>query len=384
MKVLQLSKFYPPFRGGIETAVHALTEGLVSLGISVEVLCSGTRRETQRDEFPGYRVTRAGSWGRVLSTSMAPELIREMRRRRFTQDVIHVHMPDPMAALALYLNRPDARIVVHWHSDVIRQKISRKLYEPLQTWLLQTADAVVVTTQTYADASGPLQAWLPKLHIIPIGIRDDSAGVNPRRVQAVRRALGGRRLVLAMGRLASYKGFDVLLNAACALPDDHAVVLIGEGECRAALQQQIARHGLHDKVLLTGELDAEDVHAYLAVCDVFCMPSISRAESFGLAMVEAMSFGKPVVATDIPGSGTPNVNIDGRTGYNVPVGMPSALAAALCRVTTQPMMAHAMGQAGRQRFLAEYTADKMTRRTLALYEQVLEREIWTPGRGEAA
>lgn len=109
MRVLQLSKFYPPFRGGIETTVHELTEGLVRAGVPVEVLCSGIGRGTQCDEFPGYRVTRASSWGLLLSTSMAPALIREMRRRRRSQDLIHVHMPDPMTALALYLSRPDRR-----------------------------------------------------------------------------------------------------------------------------------------------------------------------------------------------------------------------------------------------------------------------------------
>ena len=384
MRVLQLSKFYPPFRGGIETTVHELTEGLVQVGVSVEVLCSGTQRETQCDEFPGYRVTRAASWGRLLSTSMAPALISETRRRRSAQDLIHVHMPDPMAALALYLSRPAARVVVHWHSDVIRQQISRKLYEPLQTWLLNMADAIIVTTQAYAEASKPLQPWLHKLRVIPIGIRDHSGCVNQQRLLAVRRALGGRRAVVAVGRLASYKGYDVLVEAARELPDDHVIVVIGEGECRAALQRQVSRLGLQDKVLLTGELDAEDVHAYLAACDVFCLPSTSRAESFGLAMVEAMSFGKPVVASAIPGSGAPHVNVDGRTGYNVPVGATSALAAALRRVTSQPTAAQALGQAGRQRFLAEYTAETMTRRTLALYEHVLGREIWTPGQHEAA
>jgi rhamnosyl/mannosyltransferase len=384
MRVLQLSKFYPPFRGGIETAVHELTEGLVHAGVPVEVLCSGTRRGTQCDEFPGYRVTRASSWGRLLSTSMAPALIGEMRRRRASQDLVHVHMPDPMAALALYLSRPTARLVVHWHSDVIRQQVSLKLYEPLQTWLLDTADAIIVTTQAYADASRPLAPWLHKVRVIPIGIRDHSSALSQARLLAVRRALAGRRAVVAVGRLASYKGYDVLIDAARELPPDHAVVVIGEGECRQALQNQIAQLGLQDKVLLTGELDGEEVRAYVAACDVFCMPSTSRAESFGLSMIEAMSFGRPVVASAIPGSGVPQVNLDGRTGYNVPIGAPSALAAALRRVTTQPSTAQSLGRAARKHFLAEYTSDKMMERTLALYEQVMGRRIWTPGQNEAA
>jgi len=193
MRVLQLTKFYSPFRGGIESAVLQLTEGLRDAGVDVEVLCCNTQRRTNREQFSGYRVTRASSLARFLSTSMSPALLFEVMRRRSKHDVIHVHMPDPMAALALYFAKPQARVVVHWHSDVVRQRISLKLYEPLQRWLLRRADRVIATSRDYADASGTLRSWAAKVQVIPLGIRDMHSSVDPEEVAALRGAWGSKR-----------------------------------------------------------------------------------------------------------------------------------------------------------------------------------------------
>ena len=77
MRVLQLSKFYPPVMGGIESVAWELTEGLHRAGIECRVLCSNQSRETVRERAPsGYEVLRVGSWGRVLSTSLVPRLTR--------------------------------------------------------------------------------------------------------------------------------------------------------------------------------------------------------------------------------------------------------------------------------------------------------------------
>ena len=160
MKALQISKFYPPVMGGIESVAFELTEGLNRRGVETDVLCAHTGPSTLRERSPtGYRIVRAGSLGKLLSTSMSLAMLREARRMCDAYDVIHVQMPDPMAALALWFARPRARIVLHWQSDVINQRRALKLYEPLQTWLLRRADAIIATTPQYAEASPSLRAW---------------------------------------------------------------------------------------------------------------------------------------------------------------------------------------------------------------------------------
>ena len=230
MRLLQVSKFYWPVMGGIEKVAWELVEGLTRAGVATDVLCSHQRPETEVDQFPGYTVVRAASLGMLLSTSMAPEMLRHMRRMAADSDIVHVHMPDPMAAAAIWAVRPAGRLVVHWHSDVVRQRHAMKFYAPLQNWLLSRADAIVATSEPYAASSNALQAWRSKVEVIPIGISDNCAQGSSEKAAAIRQRFSHRRIVFALGRMTYYKGFEVLIEAAAALPDDCVVLIGGDGE----------------------------------------------------------------------------------------------------------------------------------------------------------
>jgi glycosyltransferase involved in cell wall biosynthesis len=306
MRVLQISKFYPPVMGGIESVAWELTEGLNRAGVATDVLCSNQSGRTTRERSrSGYAVTRAGSWGTMLSTSIAPAMLHELRKLRRAYDVVHVHMPDPMAAAAIWAARPPGALVVHWHSDVIRQRRALKLYEPLQRWLLARADAVVATSEPYARASAVLQAWRNKIEVIPVGISDTHALACGVKAGALRQRFRGRRIVFALGRMTYYKGFDILIEAAAALPDDCVVLIGGEGELLDHYRSAVARRGLAGKVHLLGHIDDDELPSHFAACDVYCMPSTVRAEAYGVAMVEAMVMAKPIVAPTSPAPACP-------------------------------------------------------------------------------
>lgn len=372
MKILQLSKFYPPVRGGIETTAYELTEGINRRGVSADVLCANDSAVTVRERAPaGYLITRAASVGRLLSVSVAPCLVSETREVAGRYDVIHVHMPDPLAALALRIARPRARVVLHWHSDIVRQRFSRKLYEPLQNWLLSRADAIIATTPAYAQSSAVLQHWSAKVHIIPIGISDPSPAANPERVGVIRATYPGRRLVLGLGRMTYYKGFDVLIRAARLLPDDVQVLIGGTGDRFNLCREQIESLGVQDKVQLLGPLSEQDVVDHYAAADVFCLPSTARSEAFGVAMLEAMAMSKPVVSTHIEGSGVPWINQNGVTGLTVPVGQAGPLATALVRLLDDRALAQTFGAAARRRYVKNFHVDDMTRNVVELYRDLV-------------
>ena len=371
MRVLQISKFYPPVMGGIESVAWELTEGLNRAGVMTDVLCSHQRPYTVHEQAAtGYAVTRAASWGMLLSTSMAPAMVRLLRRAGRDYDLLHLHMPDPMAALALWAARLDLPVVVHWHSDVIRQRMALKFYEPLQRWLLQHARAIVATSPTYAAWSQPLQAWRPKIAVIPIGMSDNHSAACSIQAAAIRQRYRGRQIVFSLGRMAYYKGFDILIDAAAALPESSAVLIGGDGELLDHYRSLVARRGLAGKVHLLGHINDDELPSYFEACDIFCMPSTVRAEAYGVAMVEAMVMGRPIVATDIAGSGVPWVNVDGQTGYNVPVRDAAALAQALSGLLDNPGLRAALGAAARQRYLSEFNAALMTKRTIDLYQRL--------------
>ena len=374
MRVLQLGKFFPPTFGGIEVVTWELAEGLHEAGGAVEVLCANQGLATVHERAAaGYRVSRAGSWGRLLATSMSPALVVELLRRRLAYDVVHVHMPDPMAAAAIWAARPSARLVVHWHSDIVRQRRGLVLYKPLQDWLLARADAVIATSDAYAKASGALEPWLGKVSVVPIGL-SDRRFPQPAQVALVARLRGRwRHLVFALGRMTYYKGFEVLVEAARWLPEDCGVIIGGQGERLEALRRQASQAGLQDRVLFPGHIPDDDLASYFEACDVFCVPSTQRAEAYCVAMVEAMAVGRPVVASDIAGSGVPWVNQHGRTGLNVPVGDARALAAALCRLLADDGLREEFAGGARRRHEEEFSAGRMIQRVLALYHQLPAR-----------
>ena len=368
VRCLQLCKFYYPVLGGIESVVFELTEGLVRRGFELEVLCANDSHRTVTDHQP-YAVTRAASLGKILSTSMSPAMIVQGLRRMKTQDIIHVHLPDPMANLALFIARPRAKLVVHWHSDIVNQQGALRIYAPLQNWLLRRADAVVATSLAYARSSSWLQPFTHKVHVVPIGIREPR--VDEVAAAELRKSHSGKRIIFALGRMVYYKGFDILIDAAALLPDDCVVLIGGSGELLETYRAEVRARGLEGRVAFLGRLTDDEVQACMQACEVFCLPSVVRSEAFGVVLLEAMAASRPIVATCIEGSGVPWVNQHGETGYNVPVADAAALASALTSLLADTPTREAFGRAGRRRFEQFFTADRMVDATTALYQKLL-------------
>jgi glycosyltransferase involved in cell wall biosynthesis len=279
-------------------------------------------------------------------------------------------MPDPLAALAVWYARPQGRLVLHWHSDVVRQRWSMHLYRPLQSWLLRRADAVIATSEAYAQSSEPLRSHLHKVKVVPLGAPPPHPAAE-RLVEEARRRHGGRRIIFSLGRMAYYKGFEVLIDASRQLPADAIVVIGGGGPDLAHYRALVEQRGAAGRVQFMGPMSPQRVEAYFAAADLFCMASTLRAEAYGLAVLEAMARGLPVVTTRIPGSGLGWLNRDGDTGLAVEPGDSDALAAALKRLLADEALRQRMGQAARQRWADGLTAMTMSDRILDIYSGLL-------------
>jgi glycosyltransferase involved in cell wall biosynthesis len=365
-RVLHVGKYYPPERGGMETYVASLAAALVH-AVDVEVLVANTAPRTVYETLGGVPVTRTASLGRVRSAPLTPLLAREIAHAR--ADVVHLHTPNPLAELVVlgHLRRRRARLVVTWHSDVVRQRWLGRLHRPLGRRLLARADAVCVATPRHVDASALLPAVAGKCHVCPFGVdaaalRADAAAVHALR----RRHGGGRPLVLGVGRLVYYKGFEVLLDALAGL--DAALVLVGDGPRRAALEARAAALGVTRRVHFAGEVP--DTRSYFAAADVFVLPSTHPSETFGIVQLEAMASGTPVVSTRL-GTGVEWVNVDGTTGLVVPPGDAPALRGAIARLLDDPALRARLGAGGRRRVESEFTTHRAAESVLAVYRRVL-------------
>lgn len=334
MKVLQVSKLFPPFWGGLETVVYDISTELTSRGVEVDVLCVSQENINENAEVNGIGVIRCGSFLHVASTYLSISFINKWRKLRNKYDIVHVHLPNPLALLAMFLFPTKAKVIVHWHSDIVKQKFLKIPFLPLQRWILNKCESVIVTSEPYADSSDDLKSFRDKLKIIPIGIDGGNLSIDEAHLNSIKAQFQDRKIIFSLGRHVYYKGFEYLIDAAADLPDDYVILLGGEGELTEALKEKINQNDLASKVVLLGKIPFEYLGAYYEACDVFCLPSIERSEAFGVVQLEAMSFGKPIVSTSIEGSGVSWVNQHGLTGLISPVKDSKKLAECIIDTTT--------------------------------------------------
>ncbi len=257
-------------------------------------------------------------------------------------------MPNPTGEASVLIAGRDGPLVATYHCDIFRQRALLPLYRPLVVACLRAADAVVVGSAALAATSPLIRAADVPTTVVPYGIDVErwAPGTASEEAVAGLRARYGAEHVLAVGRLVSYKGFERLVHLAhrLTLP----LVIAGDGPQRGQLEALIERAGVADRVHLVGRVSDDRLAAHLAAAAVFVMPSINRAESFGLATLEAQAAGLAIVATDV-GTGTGEAFAPGTSGLLVRADDDDALVAALNKLAADPERRRAMGEAGRRR-----------------------------------
>ncbi len=357
IKILQIGKFYP-IRGGVEKVMYDLTLGLSERGIHCDMLCATT------EGHPGGIIS-LNEYGKVIAlptmvkaaaTTIAPQMVTKLRQIAKNYDVIHIHHPDPMACLALFLSGYKGKVILHWHSDILKQKTMLRLYSPLQNWLIRRADLILGTSPTYVDQSPFLQTVKHKIDFLPIGVPPVEA--DEQRIAHIRRQYPNKRIIFTLGRLVEYKGYEYLVRAAQYLPDDVIVLIGGIGPLKEQLTQLIKQLNVHEKVKLIGFVSDDDLPAYYHVAQLFVLSSIMKTEAFAIVQIEAMSCGKPVVSCHIPGSGVSWVNQDGVSGLVAEKENPQALAEALNKVLGDTNLYSNLAEGAKKRYDEWFTHKK--------------------------
>lgn len=360
MKVLQLGKFYP-VRGGVEKVMWDLTKGLVASGVDAKMLCAVGEKDYWDEAVSDERLIPARAWAKIAATMIAPSMISKLRKIAPEYDIIHVHHPDPMAALALWMSGYKGPVVLEWHSDILKQKGLLTFYKPLQNWLLKRADKIVGTTPVYVKESPYLKDYQDKICYLPIGVEP---------LEKIETENSGKTIVYSLGRLVGYKGYEYLVEAGKYLPDNYRIVIGGGGPLKDKLEAEIQDLGLTGKVELIGRVPDEDMLRRYNEAKVFVLPSIWKTEAFGIVQIEAMSLGKPVVATKIPGSGTSWVNEDGVSGINVEPENAKALAGAIMKICEDPDEYEKYSEYARRRYESLFTLEKMIDNCRRIYDEV--------------
>jgi glycosyltransferase involved in cell wall biosynthesis len=381
MRVLQLGKYWRK-DGGIETHVKSLCKSLASAGVDVVNLVSAIDRRGNRCEIDGYTVVESPTLGTYFSTSMAPRMVLDAKRLHAEQpfDIVHLHFPDPMGhlvSLALPGNIPR---VITWHSDIVKQRHLLKLYRPFQLMEIMRAKAIVAATPSHFESSTQIPSEYPaaQKHVIPFGMDFGWLELTPdmeAHAARIKAQAGGRFMVFALGRHVKYKGFDVLIRA---MQHTNAyLVLGGEGPLTAQLKTQAQQLGGSERVRFAGRLDQAELAAHYHACDIFCLPSVTPNEAFGIVQIEAMACGKPVICTQL-NNGVNDINPHIHTGLTIPASNPNALAQAIGQLQHDQPLRQGLGRNAQQHTKNTFSIQHMNKLLMEVYENVRKRRVTLP------
>lgn len=361
MKILQISNYYYPHIGGIEQTSRDIIRSLGEH--DRRVFCFNHEKGDKADSVDGVEIVRAGCFAKVASQSLSFSYGKLLKKtfREFQPDLVIFHFPNPFGAhyLKKLLKRyPACRLVVWWHLDITRQKLLGKLFEGQTKWLLRRAAKVVATSPNYIDGSAHLSSVREKCTVIPscIGFsKQDLDEAVLSKAEEIRRSAVGKHICFALGRHVPYKGMEYLVRASALLDDRFEIDIAGSGPLTEELRNLAQADS---KVHFLGRINDADRLAYLLACDIFCFPSITKNEAFGLALAEAMAFGKPAVTFTIEGSGVNYVSLDGVTGIECPNRDVGAYAAAIRRLAEDDALRARMGAAAKARAEENFTYER--------------------------
>jgi len=363
MRILHAFKdYFPPTRGGIEHHIHDVCHSLK--GFQFAVLTSSRTKKQVIDNDEGVRVIRAAEYARPVSTPYTPswpKLIRDSGA-----DVLHFHMPNPFGELFYLRSRSKVPMVAGFYSEIVGREFAKPLFRPFQQSFLKKARHVIVSSPRLAESSESLQPHRAKVVVIPFGVDVSEWTERPEEADAIKERYPGPLLVF-VGRLVYYKGLDVLMQAMRTV--EATCLVLGDGPLRKSLEGKAAELAIRHKVVFLGEKDESMKKAFMHAADLFVLPSTSRAESFGISMMEAMACGTPAISTEV-GTGTSWLNQNNATGIVVSPGDASALAGAIKALLAEPQRRAEMGHAASERVRQHFTRFAMLESLATLYRSI--------------
>ena len=318
-KILIVSNFYYPHIGGIEQTAHDCAEALKDL-CEIKVICFNDCKEDVNETIDGVEVFKCSANFKLSSQIVSVSFARQIKKlmNYYKPDIVIFNYPNPFAAHFLLRNiKKSSKFVLYWHSDIIKQKILRAVFVYQNFKLLNRADKIIATSPNYIIGSKYLRKYKNKCCVIPSCINTNRLQLSQQEIDEAKEIRGkyiDDILCVSVGRHVEYKGFEYLIKASKLFKSNIKTLLIGEGPLTKKLKLMAKDN---PNVIFLGKLSDKKLRIFLYASDIFCFPSITKNEAFGLSLAEAMYLGKPAVTFTIPGSGVNYVNKKNITGLEV-------------------------------------------------------------------
>lgn len=375
MKILHASNYMYPHLGGIEQTTRVMANYFKSCGYEQKIICFNEdaedngyichHEETVYDKVDGIDVIRCGYIRKIASQPVSLTFGKEYKKimDEFVPDIIILQYPNPFLAhyLLKYKNRK-FKFILYWNSDIVKQKNIGRLFHFQNIELCERADVIIATTPNYIEGSPYLSKYREKCVIIPCCISDNIRNLAEletdeyvnNKIKEIKTGYKDKIICFSLGRHVPYKGFEYLIDASKRLDDRFKILIGSDGPLTPSLKQRAEGD---EKVEFIGLIPDKDLVAYFKACDIFCFPSITKNEAFGMALAEAMYYGKPAVTFTIPGSGVNYVSLNGITGLECPNRDSRSYAEALKRLADDPDLRQRLGEAAAMRSKEEFSEE---------------------------
>lgn len=373
MKIIQVCPYYYPHIGGVESHVMSLSRELIGRGHEVCVLTTRLPGTKEKEISDGINILRQKPLFIWFKTPVVPKLKRSIKDLR--GDVVHSHSPPPLpsyyAAKACFKSKTPFLITYHCDLEIsspIGRFVTELYRRSLGASTIEKADRVIATTRTYAATSRTV--WNANPLTIPnmVDIERFGPDVSSENLKNELQLPKGKPIVLFVGRLTKHKGVEYILEASKEV--DARFLIVGTGEFEDNYKDMANKLEVEDRVSFAGKVDDSMLPKYYSISDVFVLPSTSRLEAFGIAALEAMATGKPVIVSDIPG--VREIITNGEEGLLVEPMNSKDLAAKISLLISDEGKRKAMGLKARKKVEANFSLEKVVDRIEKVYEDVLE------------
>lgn len=321
MNILHIPNYYYPHIGGIEQTARDIVNSYKDLKVNQKVICFNTNKKTEIDYVDGVEVIRAGVNLFIARQSLSKyynKLLKDLFKN-FKPDLVIFHYPNPFVAhyLKKLLKKNNVKFILYYHADIVKQKILRNFFKGQTNYLLKRADKIVATSPNYVEGSKNLIKFKDKVTIIPSCINESRLMYNETHEKLafeIKEEYKGKTILFAFGRHVKTKGLEYLIKASTLLNDDYRILIGGSGKLTSELKKMAKND---KKIKFLGRISDDELKATFLASDIFCFPSITKNEAFGLGLAEAMWYKLPSVTFTILGSGVNYVSINNKTGLEV-------------------------------------------------------------------
>jgi rhamnosyl/mannosyltransferase len=338
-----------------------------------QILVARQRGFGSSDMVDGVPVCRLGSFGTVWSLPLAPTYPFMMARKLKDVDLVAIHVPFPLADLGLRIYAPrNKAVVVHWHSEIVAQRRITTVLDHFINHTLDRADKIVASSDVLVKESPYLRERSEKCQIIPFGIDIPFWEAVPRNdlTEVGRIKELCPNLVVSVGRLVDYKGFDVLVDAVSKI--DCQLIIFGSGKNYEMLQKKIRSLGMAERINVIQKQSREEIRKYLHAAKIFVLPSVEVSETFGIVQLEAMAAGLPVVNTALA-TAVPTVARHGLEALTVPANDAQALGQAIEQLLGDDALRTRLGLAARSRVRTTYDMVEFKAGIAQIYREAVEQ-----------